>query len=51
MSRDLPQIIIQCPPAATGGSKLLTKELVDKWLQDSKLVELEPGKYKPLTIA
>jgi hypothetical protein len=24
-----------------------TKELVDEWLQDGKLVEIEPGKYKP----
>jgi hypothetical protein len=26
-----------------------TKELIDKWLQDGKLVEIQPGKYKPTT--
>ncbi len=25
-----------------------TKELIDKWLQDSKLTEMELGKYKPM---
>ncbi|HEX6281561.1 MAG TPA: hypothetical protein VFZ67_04985, partial [Nitrososphaera sp.] len=24
-----------------------TKELINKWLQDGKLVEIQPGKYKP----
>lgn len=25
-----------------------TKKLIEEWLQDGKLVELEPGKYKPM---